>query len=225
MAICLIPVPVIPEKSCIACNTNAHFADYTDREISGKAVNATEDQKIIALFFARNERAVAETAEKYGALCMRIAEQILGSRVDAEEVVNDALFRLWNAIPPANPVHFQAFVLTLTRRAALDRIDRITRKKRSGDRYAAALSELEQVVAAPDDVQKQTEQQAVNEAIGRFLDELPEEQRMMLLKRYWYLMTAREIAKEMQMPESRVRVTLMRLRNRLRAYLEKEELL
>ena len=46
----------------------------------------------------------------------------------------------------------------------------------------------------------------------------------MLLKRYWYLMTAREIAKDMQLPETRVRVTLMRLRNRLREYLEKEEL-
>ena len=186
---------------------------------------ATEDQRIIALFFARDERAVAETAEKYGALCMRIAEQILGSRADAEEVVNDAYFRLWNAIPPANPSHFQAFVLTLTRRAALDLADTLNRKKRRGDRYAAALSELEAVVAAPDDVQHQTEQHAVSEAIGRFLDDLPEQQRMMMLKRYWYLMTAREIAKEMQVPETRVRVTLMRLRNRLREYLEKEELL
>ena len=170
-------------------------------------MNATEDQKIIALFFARDERAVAETAEKYGALCMRIAVQILGSRADAEEVVNDAYLRLWHAIPPANPEHFQAFVLTLTRRAALDRADHQARKKRRSDRCAAALSELEPVIAAPDDVQQQTEQQ-----------------RSMLLKRYWYLMTAREIAKDMQLPETRVRVTLMRLRNRLREYLEKEEL-
>ena len=65
---------------------------------------------------------------------------------------------------------------------------------------------------------------AVREAIGRFLDDLPEQQRSMLLKRYWYLMSAREIAKDMQLPETRVRVTLMRLRNRLREYLEKEEL-
>lgn len=206
------------------CNTPRRFADYIDREISGKAVNATEDQKIIALFFARDERAVAETAEKYGALCMRIAVQILGSRADAEEVVNDAYLRLWHAIPPANPEHFQAFVLTLTRRAALDRADHQARKKRRSDRCAAALSELEPVIAAPDDVQQQSEQQAVREAIGRFLDDLPEQQRSMLLKRYWYLMTAREIAKDMQMPETRVRVTLMRLRNRLREYLEKEEL-
>ena len=184
-----------------------------------------DDPKIIALFFARDERAVAETAEKYGALCMRIAEQILGSRSDAEEVVNDAYFRLWNAIPPTSPTHFQAFVLTLTRRAALDRLNQRNRKKRGADRYAAALSELEPVIAAPDDIQRQTEQQVLNHAIGRFLDDLPEEQRNMLLKRYWYLMTSREIAKDMQIPETRVRVTLMRLRNRLREYLEKEDLL
>ncbi|MBR5722768.1 MAG: sigma-70 family RNA polymerase sigma factor, partial [Oscillospiraceae bacterium] len=80
-------------------------------------------------------------------------------------------------------------------------------------------------IAAPDDIQRQTEQQVLNHAIGRFLDDLPEEQRNMLLKRYWYLMTSREIAKDMQIPETRVRVTLMRLRNRLREYLEKEDLL
>ena len=185
----------------------------------------TEDQEIIAMFFARNELAVAETAQKYGALCMRTAMNILGSREDAEECVNDAYLRLWHAIPPAEPSHFQAFVLTLTRRAALDRVDARSTKKRFGDRCSAALEELAAILPAPDDVQQQVEDSAVSEAIRRFLDALPEEHRTMLLRRYWYLQSSREIAREMGITESRVRVTLMRLRQKLRAYLEKEDLL
>ncbi|HBI85496.1 MAG TPA: RNA polymerase subunit sigma-70 [Ruminococcus sp.] len=209
----------------IFCNTLHCFADSIYKEISGKAVMTTEDQEIIAMFFARNELAVAETAQKYGALCMRTAMNILGSREDAEECVNDAYLRLWHAIPPAEPSHFQAFVLTLTRRAALDRADQRSRKKRFGDRCSAALEELAAILPAPDDVQQQVEDSAVSEAVRRFLDALPEEHRTMLLRRYWYLQSSREIAREMGITESRVRVTLMRLRQKLRAYLEKEDLL
>ena len=184
-----------------------------------------EDSKIIELYFQRDEQAISETDRKYGALCHTIALHILSDEQDAQECVNDAYLRLWHAIPPAEPSHFQAFVLTLTRRAALDRADQRSRKKRFGDRCSAALEELAAILPAPDDVQQQVEDSAVSEAVRRFLDALPEEHRTMLLRRYWYLQSSREIAREMGITESRVRVTLMRLRQKLRAYLEKEDLL
>lgn len=48
-----------------------------------------EDCKIIELYFARNENAIAETAAKYGKYCHCIAYNILYSEEDAEECVND----------------------------------------------------------------------------------------------------------------------------------------
>ena len=48
-----------------------------------------EDVQIIDLYFARNEQAIGETAHKYGTYLYTIAHNILLSRPDAEEAVND----------------------------------------------------------------------------------------------------------------------------------------
>ncbi len=47
------------------------------------------DQEIIALYWAKEERAISATAEKYGSYCHAIAYNILYDRFDAEECVND----------------------------------------------------------------------------------------------------------------------------------------
>ena len=48
-----------------------------------------EDTHIIELYFNRDEAALQETNVKYGAYCFRIAKNILESREDSEECVND----------------------------------------------------------------------------------------------------------------------------------------
>ena len=62
-----------------------------------------EDEKILQLYLDRNELAIHESAEKYGAYCRAVAMNILGDPDDAEECVNDTWFKAWNAIPPARP--------------------------------------------------------------------------------------------------------------------------
>ena len=47
------------------------------------------DHEIIELYWARNESAIAATAEKYGNYCHTIACNILRSKEDAEECAND----------------------------------------------------------------------------------------------------------------------------------------
>ena len=53
-----------------------------------------QDEQIIALYWARDQRAVEETDRAYGALCRSLARRILSSREDAEECVNDGYLRL-----------------------------------------------------------------------------------------------------------------------------------
>ena len=48
-----------------------------------------KDEKIISLFFKRDERALEETERKYGNLIRYIASNILSVPKDAEECVND----------------------------------------------------------------------------------------------------------------------------------------
>ena len=47
------------------------------------------DHEIIELYWARNESAIAATAEKYGNYCHTIAYNILRNKEDAEECAND----------------------------------------------------------------------------------------------------------------------------------------
>ena len=62
-----------------------------------------EDSRITELFTLRDESAVTETESKYGGYCHKLAFNILGDPNDAEETVSDALFQLWQAIPPEKP--------------------------------------------------------------------------------------------------------------------------
>ncbi len=52
-------------------------------------VDGMNDCKIVDLFWIRSERAITETAEKYGKYCRSIAYNILLDEEDAEESVND----------------------------------------------------------------------------------------------------------------------------------------
>ena len=60
-----------------------------------------DDSDIIGLYFSRDERAISETAGKYGRLCKSIASNILKNDSDAEECLSDACLAAWKAIPPA----------------------------------------------------------------------------------------------------------------------------
>ena len=65
-----------------------------------------EDREIVALYHARDEGAISETAAKYGAFCLRIALNLLGIREDADECVNDTWLAAWRRMPEAyaNPL-------------------------------------------------------------------------------------------------------------------------
>ena len=54
-----------------------------------------EDKTIVELFWQRAENALSAVSEKYGKLCRRLAENILGNSADAEECFNDTLVSLW----------------------------------------------------------------------------------------------------------------------------------
>lgn len=63
-----------------------------------------EDTQIIELYFARDEQALTRSSEKYGGLCMSIAQRILNSRPDSEECVNDTWLGAWNSYPARKAV-------------------------------------------------------------------------------------------------------------------------
>ena len=183
-----------------------------------------EDGKIVELYWQRSQDAIAATQCKYGRLCHRIARNILHSDQEAEECVNDALMRVWNAIPPQKPQKLAAFIGAVTRNLALDKYREAARQKRGGGAVACALSELDECVASPENVEQAVDEKMLSESISRFLRTLPEQKRNMFIRRYWYLYSVEEIAGQYGMSANRVSVMLFRMRKALKAHLEKEDI-
>lgn len=181
-----------------------------------------DDQAIVALYFARDESAIAETERTCGGYCRAIARNILPSPEDAEECVSDAYFAAWRSIPPQKPRRLAAYLGKLTRNLALNRFRGLHTEKRGGGQTALALSELGESVPGPSDTLRAVEEAELTAAIGAFLRAQPPARRYLFLRRYWYLDSIRDIALACGRSESQVASALHRMRKQLRIFLEKE---
>ena len=181
-----------------------------------------EDNRIVELYLERSETAIAETQKKYGKYCHYIAYNILNSNSDAEECVNDTYLKVWDSIPPEKPKLFKSFIGRIARNLALDRYDREHALKRRAN-TDLALEEIGECV--PDgDGREMSDEIALRDAINGFLESLPEETRIIFMRRYWYLSPVGHIAGDLGLSVSNVKVILMRTRKKFKAYLEKEGL-
>lgn len=182
-----------------------------------------DDNSIIELFFARSEQALEETADKYGNYCYKIAYHILENHDDSKECVNDAYLHVWNAIPPNHPSSFRAFIAKITRNLAIGRYRAKHTKKRGGN-VEIALEELQEAAAclSPDEAVNEKE---LVQVIDAFLEDLSPEARKFFVRRYWYLNSVKEIAADYGVSESKVKMSLLRSRNALKLFMEKEGVL
>ena len=181
-----------------------------------------EDHAIVALFWAREERALEETDKKYGSYCWTIAHNILRNREDTEECVNDTYMRAWHAIPPQRPAILSSFLGKITRNLSLDRYKASRAGKRGGGNLPVALDELGECIPGKNGVEQLFAEAELTRAIDRFLRTLPEKECCIFLRRYWYVDNMADIAHRYHMAEGTVKSTLFRTRQKLRNYLEQE---
>ena len=166
-----------------------------------------------------------ETAVKYGRYCTSIAYGILGSREDAQECVSDAYLTAWNAIPPRRPADLGTYLGKITRNLSIDRLRTRNRDRRGGGEVPLALEELEEVVVGSDSPENEAVRKELIAGLNRFLSELTRQERYVFVRRYWYLDSLADIAKNTGFSGSKVASMLYRLRGRLKKQLMKEELL
>ncbi len=181
-----------------------------------------EDQEIYALYWKRNEQAIAATHQKYGSWCRGIAHRILNVKEETEECVSDTYLTVWNNIPPQRPQVFRAWLGKITRNLALTRYRRLTAEKRGGGETPLVLAELSYCVSGDPGADVAVESKEVTRVLNQFLADLPETQRNIFMRRYWHMASIAEIANVYHMSESKVTSMLFRLRKQLRALLEKE---
>ena len=180
-----------------------------------------DDQRIIELYHRRDEQAIAETELKYGPLCRRIAMNILSVHEDAEECVNDTWHTAWTRMPPDLPKSLRAFLGRITRNISISRF----RAKRAQKRYAALelmLSELDDCIPDSSDVEEITDRRWLSGLISAWLESLPEEDRGLFVRRYWYGDAVQALAEEWGCTANQMSQRMLRLRRSLKAFLEAE---
>lgn len=211
----------------------------------GKSDANGGDGNIVALYFARSETAISQTAAKYGRYLYSIAKRITGDDRDAEECVNDTYLHAWNSIPPNAPGDLAPYLGRIARNAAFDRYRMATAEKRGGGEVEAVINELAGCVSDDDNIGDDNigddntagvisdisgaadgftaDESADSElscAINEFLRSLPRRKRVIFMQRYWYSLPVSEIAAKNGMGQSAVKMSLLRMRTELKERLE-----
>ena len=181
-----------------------------------------EDEKIIEMFFERSEQGLWELDNKYGKVCHNLSYNIVGSRQDAEECVNDAYLGAWNAIPPARPNPLLSYLVKIVRNISLKIYWRKEAAKRSSH-YTIALEEIEAYIADTNTVEAEIEARELARIIESFLDTLTVENRIIFMRRYWFSDSCKDIARLVGLSEKNISVRLTRIREKMKQYLIERE--
>lgn len=178
-----------------------------------------DDKDIVAMYFERNEKAISETIEQYGAALIRFAGRFLKDKRDVEECVNDIYAKAWNSIPPNRPDNLFAYLAKICRCTAFKIIEKETAKKRS-----VQLVELttEMAECLPDQSNRDSTDERIAELISEYLRTLNKDKCAVFIGRYWYGESIDAISKKTGFSESKVKSMLYRTREGLKKFLNEK---
>ncbi len=183
-----------------------------------------DDEKIIDLFFERDQQGIRELDMKYGKICHNLSYNIVNNRQDAEECVNDAYLGAWNAIPPVRPNPLLSYIVKIVRNISLKIYWRKEAAKRNSI-YTIAMQEIEACIADQKTVEDEVGARELSRIIEEFSDTLTAKERVIFMRRYAYIDTYADIANRVGISEKNVSVRLTLIRQKMKQYLIERGLL
>ncbi len=183
-----------------------------------------KDEAIINLIYEKNEYGLLILAKKYEKLLFHIASGILGSRLrDIEECVNDTYLKLWNHIEryDMEKASLKTYLKVIVRNTAINKLRDLS--KREERELPEDISKIAQYYidyrqSVEGQVFRKENIQLLNEIIGR----LNKKDHELVIRRYFYLQSSKDIAAAMKMTVTAVDSRLSRLRNKMKRDFEKE---
>ena len=176
-----------------------------------------EDTMMTELMFKRDEKGLAELKKKYSRLLMKITRGILKSPEDAEECVNDALYAVWNSIPPDKPEKLLPYICKIARRKAIDRL----RYNKAAARDSDLLTELDDCIPSGCDIQNTAEIAELASAINAWVKTLSKKHQKLFVLRYFSMYEIKEAAHGAGMTVTAATTALSRMKVSLKEYLIK----
>lgn len=176
------------------------------------------DKKIVKMLQKANEDGLKALAEKYEKLLVYIATGILGNnKEDIEECVNDTYMKVWAHINEFDfeKASFKTYLSVIARNTSINRLRKISRQESSIEK-----GELSDLAADYADCRQDVEQSMVDkenmQALNDVIAALKKKDRELVLRRYYYLQSSKEIAFHMGMTVNGVDSKLSRLRRQMR---------
>ncbi len=179
------------------------------------------DERIIELYFSRDEIAISVTDEKYGAMLYSIAYNILHNELDCEECKNDTYLGVWNAIPPARPNVFPAFITQIIKRIAINRYKEKNAKKRIPSEFTESIDELANCLVSRESVSEGYEARELGRIINDYVSDLPERRQYIFIGKYYMAQTPQSLADELSVGIATVYRELDKIKEGLREHLER----
>jgi RNA polymerase sigma-70 factor (ECF subfamily) len=178
------------------------------------------DRALVAAMIARDADAVARLYDRHAARLLGVAYRILGETGEAEEVVQEVFLYAWRAASSFDPFRGSvlAWLIVATRSRAIDRV-RTRKSSVSGDDSGRGpLADL----PSSDDVEQGAAARQWETVCRAAVGELPPDQRRALELAFFEGLTHQEIAERTATPlgtvKTRIRLGLMKLRERVRPY-------
>ena len=181
------------------------------------------DEKIIEMYWNREENAIMETNQKYGQFLFRIAYGILHDRMDCEECQNDTYLGIWKAIPPAKPDNFPAFIAQIMRRTAINKYKEKACKKRIPSELTSSIEDYEETLVSNDTLDRNLSAEEIGRIINDYVKDLPERQRYIFVARFYFAESVESISDTLNTSLATVYRNLVIIKQGLKHHLEKNE--
>lgn len=178
-----------------------------------------DDSEIVGLFFSRSEEAIKELLSKYGGVMTKVSLNALGDKRDAEECVNDACLGVWNAIPPKRPKKLRSFVLRIVRNISINRWYSRNAQRRGGN-YEICIDEIAELIPSAGSVEDEVNEALLTKYLNEFLDGENDLNRLLFVRRFWYMDSYEDLAEAVGMKPGAVRTRLTRVKAKLMEHLK-----
>ena len=181
------------------------------------------DEKILKLLQAQNEEGITAIADKYEKLLKYVASNILGDRTrDIEECVNDTYYKIWKNSNnfDFNKASLKTYLKVIVRNTALNKLRELKKSEPevNSQDYGSLLENYSDYCNNPEKKALDKENIKLLEDV---MSELNKKDRELLLRRYFYLQSSKDISEKMGMSINAIDSKLSRLRIRIKDEFER----
>ncbi len=168
-------------------------------------------REIINLIKSRDERGITELLRHCSPLINYIISPILNNSADREECLSEISMKVWDKIDQYDETKgsFNGWLTAIARNTALNRAKQIKNSLSTEEMHAETVSPA----PGPEEILLQKERE---KALKNALNTLSGKERELFYRKYYYMQSTAQIARELSLTERAAEGKLYRIKKKLR---------